>query len=174
MLYRDTRSAPFWGHPRHELMGRISAIFHTGPKFNSDRNVSQDFIHSYEYLPQLPRGVKHCWYPTKWLRNRRGKVWKDIQAEPLPVLKTRSIGQPQLMSTKSRFPAHSFARISAVGTSEEGLFPAIWTPKIDSDGCLLTNDHSSFDPERNDWAKPTKGESITWMAIHIDTYSRHR
>ena len=26
---------------------------------------------------------------------------------------------------------------------------------MDSDGCLLTNDHSSLDPERNEWANPT-------------------
>jgi len=52
-------------------------------------------------------------------------------------------------------PAHSFARISAVGTSDAGLLPATWTPNIDSEGCLLTNDHSSLDPERNEWANPT-------------------
>jgi hypothetical protein len=81
---------------------------------------------------------------------------KNVRAEPLPVLKTRSIGQPQFKSMKSMPPAHSLVITSAVGTSVAGLFPAICTPNIVSDGCRLTKDHSSFEPERKDVARPTR------------------
>ena len=70
----------------------------------------------------------------------------DPRAEPLPVLYTRSIGQPQFTSTKSRLPAHSLPMISAAGTSSWGLLPAICMPKTDSEGCRRTRDHSSFEP----------------------------
>lgn len=70
----------------------------------------------------------------------------NLHAEPLPCLYTRSIGHPQLMSTKSRLPAHTLPRISAAGTSSWGLLPAICIPKMDSEGCRLTRDHSSLEP----------------------------
>jgi len=44
---------------------------------------------------------------------------------------------------------------SAVGTKLAGLLPATWMPKILSEGCLRTNDHSSFDPAKNELARPT-------------------
>jgi hypothetical protein len=72
---------------------------------------------------------------------------RAIRAEPLPVRKTRSIGQPQFKSTKSMPPLHSFAINSAVGTSMVGLLPATCTPNIVSDGCRLTRDHSSLEPD---------------------------
>lgn len=85
-----------------------------------------------------------------------GVPFDDLHADPLPELNTRSIGHPQLTSTKSTLPAHSFAMTSAVGTRVLGLFPATWIPNILSHGCLLTRDHSSFDPERKDVARPTR------------------
>ena len=45
--------------------------------------------------------------------------------------------------------------ISAAGTSSWGLLPAICMPKMDSEGCRRTRDHSSFDACRKDIAKPT-------------------
>ena len=80
---------------------------------------------------------------------------RAIRAEPLPVRKTRSIGQPQFKSMKSMFPLDSFAINSAVGTSVVGLLPATCTPNIVSDGCRLTKDHSSLEPDRKDVARPT-------------------
>ena len=50
---------------------------------------------------------------------------------------------------------HSLIIVSAVGTSVAGLLPAICTPNIVSDGCRLTKDHSSLEPERKDVARPT-------------------
>jgi len=80
---------------------------------------------------------------------------KYSRAEPLPDLKTRSIGHPQFRSTKSIFGPHSRAITSAAGTKVAGLFPANCTPKIPSEGCLRTRDHSSFDPARKEVANPT-------------------
>ena len=80
---------------------------------------------------------------------------RAIRAEPLPVRKTRSIGQPQFKSIKSMPPLHSLAINSAVGTSVAGLLPATCTPNIVSDGCRLTKDHSSLGPDRKDVARPT-------------------
>jgi hypothetical protein len=88
---------------------------------------------------------------------------RDTQAEPLPVRKTKSIGQPQFRSTKSMLPPHSFDMTSAAGTRMAGLFPASWTPNVRSDGCLRTSDHSSFDPARNDVARPTENELRTCL-----------
>ena len=95
----------------------------------------------------------------------------DIHAEPLPVRNTRSIGQPQLRSTKST-PVHSRAMTSAVGTSSEGLLPASCTPNMVSEGCLLTKDHSSFEPPRNECARPTiqrvgKARKFVEMVTHF-------
>ena len=59
------------------------------------------------------------------------------------------------MSMKSMPPPHSLVITSAVGTSVAGLLPAICTPNIVSDGCRLTKDHSSLEPERKDVARPT-------------------
>ena len=80
---------------------------------------------------------------------------KDVRAEPLPVRNTRSIGHPQFRSTKSMPPLHSFANTSAVGARVVGLLPAICTPNIVSEGCRRTKDHSSFEPERKEVARPT-------------------
>ena len=80
---------------------------------------------------------------------------KSVRAEPLPVRKTRSIGQPQFKSIKSMPPLHSLAITSAVGTRVVGLLPATCTPNIVSDGCRLTKDHSSLEPDRIDVASPT-------------------
>ncbi len=80
---------------------------------------------------------------------------QNIQAEPLPDLNTKSMGHPQLRSTKSTLLPISFAMTSAVGTSVFGLFPATCTPNIDSEGCRLTSDHSSLEPDKKDVAKPT-------------------
>ena len=85
----------------------------------------------------------------------RGTLQRTIRAEPLPVRKTRSIGQPQFKSMKSMPPLHSLAINSAVGTSVAGLLPATCTPNIVSDGCRLTKDHSSLEPDLKDVAKPT-------------------
>src|SRR5712671_3210430 len=79
----------------------------------------------------------------------------NVRAEPLPVRKTRSIGQPQFKSIKSMPRPHSLAMISAVGTSVAGLLPATCTPNMVSDGCRLTKDHSSLEPERKEVARPT-------------------
>ena len=81
--------------------------------------------------------------------------YKNVRAEPLPVRKTRSIGQPQFKSMKSMPPLHSLVITSAVETSVAGLLPATCTPNIVSDGCRLTKDHSSLEPERKDVARPT-------------------
>jgi hypothetical protein len=85
----------------------------------------------------------------------RQTLQRAIRAEPLPVRKTRSIGQPQFKSMKSMHPLDSLAISSAVGTSVVGLLPATCTPNIVSDGCRLTNDHSSLEPDRKDVARPT-------------------
>lgn len=85
----------------------------------------------------------------------RRTLQRAIRAEPLPVRKTRSIGQPQFKSMKSMPPLHSLAINSAVGTSVAGLLPATCTPNIVSDGCRLTKDHSSLEPDRKDVARPT-------------------
>jgi len=79
----------------------------------------------------------------------------DLRADPLPVLNTRSMGQPQFMSTKSIPLANSLPRTSAVGTIVEGLLPASWTPKMYSDGCRRTRDHSSREEVRKEVARPT-------------------
>jgi hypothetical protein len=84
-----------------------------------------------------------------------GGRYDDVRAEPLPVRKTRSIGQPQFKSIKSMPRPHSFIIVSAVGTRVAGLLPATCTPNIVSDGCRLTKDHSSLEPERKDVARPT-------------------
>jgi hypothetical protein len=60
-----------------------------------------------------------------------------VRADPLPARNTRSIGHPQLTSTKSIPPApcpNSRAIVSTVGTIVAGLLPASWAPKIRSDG----------------------------------------
>ena len=85
----------------------------------------------------------------------RRTLQRAIRAEPLPVRKTRSIGQPQFKSMKSMPPLDSLAISSAVGTSVVGLLPATCTPNIVSDGCRLTKDHSSLEPDRKDVARPT-------------------
>lgn len=66
------------------------------------------------------------------------------------------MGQPQLRSTKSMLEPISLAIISAVGTSKDGLLPASCMPKVFSEGCLRTSDHSSFDPFKKEFAKPTR------------------
>ena len=40
------------------------------------------------------------------------------------------------------------------------------TPNILSDGCLLTSDHSSFEPERKEVARPTGYERPVSNALH--------
>lgn len=96
-------------------------------------------------------------------------MWHS-RADPLPCLYTRSIGQPQLMSTKSRLPAQTLLMISAAGTRSWGLLPAICMPKIFSEGWRLTSDHSSFEPWRKEFASPTdsysqESPSRRWDAI---------
>ena len=83
----------------------------------------------------------------------------DLRADPLPVLNTRSMGQPQLISTKSIPLAYSLPRTSAVGTIVEGLLPASWTPKMLSEGCRRTRDHSSREEVRKEVARPTSAHS---------------
>ena len=56
---------------------------------------------------------------------------------------------------KSMPPPHSLAITSAVGMSVAGLLPATCTPNIVSEGCRLTKDHSSLEPERMDVDSPT-------------------
>lgn len=131
----------------------IPTILYASPKLYRNRNVAQSFVHSYQNLPKLCRGIKYCFHCFENAKNVKENY---AQAEPLPVLNTRSMGHPQLTSTKSMFPAHSFERTSAAGTRDEGLFPATWTPKMASEGCLRTNDHSSFDPCRKEVARPTE------------------
>jgi hypothetical protein len=157
MAYRKASCSPLRSKPRHQLMCCVFAILDPSPELYCDWNLTQSFVHSDKDLPKLGGGVKYC---SRSLSNVKGS-WRtnDAQAEPLPVLNTRSMGHPQLTSTKSMFPAHSFARTSAVGTREEGLFPATWTPKMPSVGCLRTNDHSSFEPWRKEVARPTEGRT---------------
>ena len=104
------------------------------------------------------------------MSSRRG-----LRAEPLPDLNTRSIGQPQFRSTKSTFGPHSRAIASAAGTKVAGLFPASCTPKIPSEGCLRTKDHSSFDPARKEVANPTfVGRfSETVVLVHVQCLVAH-
>jgi hypothetical protein len=105
---------------------------------------------SYPVFQQYPK--LHC------VRSKKVKSKiNHVRAEPLPLLNTKSIGHPQFTSMKSILPAHSRERTSAVGTRFAGLFPATCTPKIDSEGCRRTSDHSSFEPERKDEARPTGG-----------------
>ena len=52
---------------------------------------------------------------------------------------------------------------SAVGTRFAGLFPATWIPKIDSDGCRRTKDHSSFEPARKEVARPTERDEFPYI-----------
>ena len=52
---------------------------------------------------------------------------------------------------------------SAVGTRFAGLFPATWIPKIDSDGCRRTKDHSSFEPARKEVARPTECDEFPYL-----------
>jgi len=110
----------------------------------------------------------------------RQTLQRAIRAEPLPVRKTRSIGQPQFKSIKSMPPPHSLAISSAVGTSVAGLFPASCTPNIVSDGCRLTKDHSSLELDRKDVARPTMcylsfpvkylwGKALTFSARNVST-----
>ena len=56
---------------------------------------------------------------------------------------------------------------STVGMRFAGLFPATWIPKIDSDGCRRTKDHSSFEPARKDVARPTE-----WDEFHIGSFKK--
>ena len=91
----------------------------------------------------------------------------NLRAEPEPVLYTRSIGQPQLRSTKSRFPAHSRPMISAAGTRSVGLLPAICMPNVASDGCRRTSDHSSFEPCKKDMARPTRSGVNTSANVNV-------
>lgn len=83
-------------------------------------------------------------------------------------MNTRSIGQPQFRSTKSILGPHSRAIASAAGTKVAGLFPASCTPKIPSEGCLRTRDHSSFDPARKEVANPTTtGQFSEWTGLQV-------
>ena len=59
----------------------------------------------------------------------------DVRADPMPVLNTRSMGQPQLTSTKSIPLENSMPRTSAVSTIVEGLFSAGCIPKMVSGEC---------------------------------------
>ena len=70
----------------------------------------------------------------------------DLRALPAPCWYTKSIGQPQLRSTKSILPSHCLPMTSAVLAKLAGVLPAIWTPKMRSEGCRRTSDHSSFEP----------------------------
>jgi hypothetical protein len=131
----------------------ILTILNSSPELYRNRNLAKNLVHSNKDLSKLGGSVKyyfHC------IENAKNVIENYARAEPLPVLNTRSMGHPQLTSTKSMFPAHSFERTSAVGTRDKGLFPATWTPKMDSEGCLRTNDHSSFDPWRKEVASPTE------------------
>ena len=83
------------------------------------------------------------------------------------------MGQPQLISTKSMPLAYSLPRISAVGTIVEGLFPASWTPKMDSEGCRRTSDHSSREEARKEVARPTSAHQKLGKEETPDTYFPH-
>jgi hypothetical protein len=64
---------------------------------------------------------------------------------------------------------------SAVGTRFAGLFPATWIPKIDSDGCRRTRDHSSFEPARKEVARPTRRDECPYiLMVEEMIYFRHR
>jgi hypothetical protein len=157
-------------------MRYIFTILKTSPKFYRNWNLAQSLVHPYKNLPKLCGSIKYCFCCVE---NANKAIEDYAHAEPLPVLNTRSMGHPQLTSTKSMFPAHSFERTSAVGTRDEGLFPATWTPKIPSLGCLRTNDHSSLDPWRKEVARPTeKHRASLRLASYIDfdflTYFLHK
>ena len=83
------------------------------------------------------------------------------------------MGQPQLISTKSMPLAYSLPRISAVGTIVEGLLPASWTPKRDSEGCRRTRDHSSREEARKEVARPTSALQKLRKEEAPDTYFLH-
>lgn len=124
-------------------------------------------------LPSLPAAsstIMHCQQVENIQVHNR-----DAHADPLPCLYTRSIGHPQLRSTKSRFPAHSRPMVSAAGTRSEGLLPASCTPNMDSEGCRRTSDHSSFEPCRKESARPTICELIEGKSdTYSYTYSRRK
>lgn len=143
-------------------MSRVTALFYSCAKLDGNWNLAKCLIHADNHFSEFSCRIK---YYRKWVSMETRWSYYDVRAEPLPVRKTRSIGQPQLMSTKSMFPAHSFAMISAVGTIVAGLLPAICTPKMDSEGWRRTNDHSSLDPARNEVASPTKQKKNKNCAI---------
>ena len=86
----------------------------------------------------------------------------DLQAEPLPELNTKSMGQPQFKSTKSTPSVpNSLAITSAAGTRDDGLLPHNCTPKVRSLGCRRTRDHSEVDEERKEVASPISEQVIS-------------
>jgi len=104
---------------------------------------------------------------------------KNARALPLPALKTKSIGHPQLTSTKSTPPEpNSCAMASAAETRTLGRFPASWTPKMDSEGWRRRRDHSSFEPERSGRERATVWAGW-WIKMELGaggykTYFRRR
>lgn len=170
--YSDTTGAKLCRQPGHQFMSRVATIFNTRPKFDCDWYVAQGFVHANKYFPQFCRSVEYCMaLYDNIARCRR----KNPQAEPLPVLNTRSMGHPQFISTKSMFGPNSLARTSAVGTRLLGLLPATCTPKICSEGNRRTNDHSSLDPARKEFANPTKCANDYRVELAFwGTYSRRK
>jgi hypothetical protein len=73
-----------------------------------------------------------------------------LRADPAPRWKTKSIGQPRLISTKSNpEPSRSLQyslTISAAGTMYPCFPPQSWIPKFFSEGCLRVSDHSCLAP----------------------------
>ena len=118
---------------------------------------------------------------TKHMRNhspqKKGGETKNSRALPLPLLNTKSMGQPQLTSTKSipPFPI-SLAITSAAEASTLGLLPANWTPNIFSDGWRRRRDHSSLEPERRDCVTATKRCNSTFRRLTREKmiYSLHK
>ena len=95
-------------------------------------------------------------------------AWSS-SAEPAPLLYTRSMGHPQLTSTKSRPLPTSRASTSAAGTRYSGFDPHTCVPKIRSPSQRRVRLHSDAWPEVNDSAKPI---SPQWMSDPSDAHTR--
>jgi hypothetical protein len=160
--------------PRHKFVHRRHTILHSSSHLDRNRNIAEDIIHSHQTFAKFASHIEH--YLGSQSRIIYG-LCIGLQALPLPAWNTKSIGQPALRSTKSML-SHSFPITSAHDAALtfeldpvshglkstrtcSGLFPAICTPKMRSEGCRLTNDHSSFEPCRNECDNPISPHVIS-------------
>lgn len=132
-------------------MRHVLVLLDTGPELDGQGNLAQHLVHPDENLAELSGSVED-WKVDTVSHRMRTFLGKQIclRADPAPRWKTKSIGQPRLISTKSNpEPSRSLQyslTISAAGTMYPCFPPQSWIPKFFSEGCLRVSDHSCLAP----------------------------